>query len=145
MVFIFPFPWFLLLIIQKIAAAVNKRMNPPTDATIGTTIFFFFVFSFVHEVDEHRFGFSPTLSSKQLMAKKFRIGATTNLLFGTNRCNCNSLIFCASTCIVMKMKNGTKSYDRKQTLMTVNHSLIFLEGQLELSQSSCFLLSFCEG
>ena len=72
-------------------------------------------------------------------------GATTNLLFGTNRCNCNSLIFCASTCIVMKMKNGTKSYDRKQTLMTVNHSLIFLEGQQELSQSSCFLLSFCEG
>ena len=57
-------------------------------------IFFFFVFSFVHEVDEHRFGFSPTLSSKQLMAIKFRIGATTNLLFGTNRCNCNSLIFC---------------------------------------------------
>ena len=45
----------------------------------------------------------------------------------------------------MKMKNGKKSYDRKLTLITVNHSLIWQEGQQEVSHSGCFFLSFCKG
>ena len=40
------------------AATINERINnPPSDATIGTTILFFFL----HEPDRHRFGLSPTL------------------------------------------------------------------------------------
>lgn len=45
----------------------------------------------------------------------------------------------------MKMKNGIKSYDRKETLVTVNRSLICQEGQQEVSHSGCFFLSFCKG
>ena len=42
------------------ATTVKERMNnPPTDATIGTTIFFFLL---LHEPDPQKFEFSSTLA-----------------------------------------------------------------------------------
>lgn len=52
---------------QKIAPIVNKRMNkPPTAASIGTTILFFFFSS--HESEPQRLEFSPTLPTTGLLA-----------------------------------------------------------------------------
>jgi hypothetical protein len=55
----------LLLSPHQIAATVNERMNkPPTDATIGTTILFFFL----HKSDPQRLEFPSILATTGFMA-----------------------------------------------------------------------------
>lgn len=54
------------------ATTVNERMNnPPTDATIGTAIFFFLL----HEPDPQKFEFSSTLAMTTGLGKTIKIKA----------------------------------------------------------------------
>ena len=55
------------------ATTVKERMNnPPTDATIGTAIFFFFL---LHEPDPQKFEFSSTLAMTTGLSKTKKIKA----------------------------------------------------------------------